>query len=119
MCMQDAAWHGMNAHGRNGIISDVRYPDAHPHVQIPFNAYAPPPPVNHVDRAWLVARGLSVASCSSISAKPAETHAVFACDLSPDSLKLYCAPAMRAHQTIYLPHHTHGPTFARALPRRN
>ena len=55
---------------RPTVLSDVRYPDAHPHVQIPFSAYAPPPPVNHVDRAWLVARGLSVASCSSHVTEP-------------------------------------------------
>jgi len=70
-CMQDAAWHGMNSERtRPTVLSDVRYPDAHPHVQIPFSAYAPPPPVNHVDRAWLVARGLSVASCSSHVTEP-------------------------------------------------
>ena len=55
MCMQgcrmqpDAAWHGMNAHGpRYSLMYGTRT-----HVQIPFSAYAPPPPVNHVDRAWL------------------------------------------------------------------
>ena len=67
MCMQDAAWHGMNAHGpRYSLMYGTRT-----HIRMyKYHSMHMPPPMNHVDRAWLVARGLSVASCSSHVTEP-------------------------------------------------